>query len=144
MNNAVLVGRLTRSPEIKYVGNDNSPVTKFNIAVDRNYVSQDGEKKADFIDIEIWGRQAENCAKYLNKGSMTCVKGQIRVDRYQNSNGENRYITKVRADSVKFLGSSGARKSSNNEDANNKYFDGAEVFEEVGIRTDVSEEELPF
>ena len=144
MNNVILVGRLTRNPEIKYVGNDNSPLTKFNIAVDRNYVSQDGEKKSDFIDIEIWGRQAENCAKYLNKGSMACVKGQIRVDRYQNSNGENRYITKVRADSVKFLGSSVIRKSSNDEDINNKYFEGSKVFEEVGISTDVLEEELPF
>jgi len=144
MNNVILVGRLTRNPEIKYVGNDNSPLTKFNIAVDRNYVSQDGEKKSDFIDIEIWGRQAENCAKYLNKGSMACVKGQIRVEKYQNSNGENRYITKVRADSVKFLGSSGARKSSNDEDTNNKCFDGSKVFEEVGISADVSEEELPF
>ena len=144
MNNVILVGRLTRNPEIKYVGNDKSPLTKFNIAVDRNYVSQDGEKKSDFIDIEIWGRQAENCAKYLNKGSMACVKGQIRVDKYQNANGENRYITKVRADSVKFLGSSGFRKSSNDEDINNKYFDGSKVFEEVGISVDVSEEELPF
>jgi len=96
MNNVVLVGRLTRNPEIKYVGNDNSPLTKFNVAVDRNYVGQDGEKKADFIDIEIWGRQAENCAKYLNKGSMACVKGQIRVEKYQNSNGENRYIVTFR------------------------------------------------
>lgn len=144
MNNVILVGRLTRDPEIKYVGNDNSALAKFNIAVDRNYTGQDGEKKADFIDIEIWGRQAENCAKYLTKGSMACVKGQIRVEKYQNSNGENRYSTKVRADSIKFLSSSGSKKVSNEQDVNNKYFNGSKVFEDVGISINVLEEELPF
>lgn len=141
MNNVILVGRLTRDPEIQYIGNESTALTKFNLAVDRNYTNPDKEKKADFIDIEVWGRQAETCARYLNKGSMACIKGQIRVDRYQNSNGENRYSTKVRADMVKFLSFS---KNTSTEPNQDQYYDATSIFNKTESSLELAEDELPF
>lgn len=137
MNNVILVGRLTKDPQIQYVGNNNSALSKFYIAVDRSYINKQNEKKADFIEIEVWDRQAENCAKYLNKGSMVCVKGEIRTDIYQNINGENKYSTKIRASKVQFL-------SAVKKDLENKYFESKNIFEEAGVNVEASEEELPF
>lgn len=141
MNNVILVGRLTRDPEIQYIGNESTALTKFNLAVDRNYTNTDKEKKADFIDIEVWGRQAETCSRYLNKGSMACIKGQIRVDRYQNSNGENRYSTKVRADMVKFLSFSKNTSTESNQD---QYYDATSIFNKTESSLNLAEDELPF
>ena len=77
MNNVVLVGRLTKDPELRYVGEKNNALTNFSLAVDRGYKNSQGESKVDFINIEIWGRQAEIFCTYMAKGKMVGIEGKI-------------------------------------------------------------------
>lgn len=103
MNNVVLVGRLTRDPELRYIAGTNTPVAQFAIAVDRELTGKDGKKEVDFIDIQVWNKIAENCSNYLGKGSLVAIQGSIRIDTYQNQSGENRRSFRVNANRVQFL-----------------------------------------
>ena len=103
MNNVVLIGRLTKDVELKYIQGTGTPVANFAIAVDREFAGKDGKKEVDFIDIQVWGKSAENCSNYISKGSLVGVQGSIRIDTYQNKEGENRKITRVNASRVQFL-----------------------------------------
>ena len=113
MNHVVLVGRLTRNPELKYIQGSGTSVANFAIAVDREFVGKDGKKEVDFIDIQVWGKSAENCANYIGKGSLVAIQGSIRVDSYQDQDGNNRKITRVNANRVQFLDSKKDRKEAN-------------------------------
>ena len=103
MNHVVLIGRLTKDVELKYIQVTGTPVANFAIAVDREFTGKDGKKEVDFINIQVWGKSAENCANYIGKGSLVGVQGSIRIDLYQNKEGENRKITRVNANRVQFL-----------------------------------------
>ena len=105
MNHVVLVGRLTRDPELRYIAGSGTPVANFAIAVDREFTGKDGKKETDFIDIQVWGKSAENCANYIGKGSLVAIQGSIRVDSYQDQEGNNRKIARVNANRVQFLDS---------------------------------------
>ena len=113
MNNVVLVGRLTRNVELKYIQGSGTAVANFAIAVDREFTGKDGKKEVDFIDIQVWGKSAENCATYIGKGSLVAIQGSIRVDSYQDQDGNNRKITRVNANRVQFLDSKKDNQSSN-------------------------------
>ena len=113
MNNVVLVGRLTRDVELKYIQGSGTPVANFAIAVDREFTGKDGKKETDFIDIQVWGKSAENCANYIGKGSLVAIQGAIRVDSYQDQEGNNRKITRVNANRVQFLDSKKDKQESN-------------------------------
>jgi len=107
MNSVILVGRLTRKPELRYSNSGNqTAIARFSIAVDRPF-SRDQEKTADFINIVVFGKQAENCERYLDKGRQVAVQGRIQTGSYKTQTGETRYTTDVVADRVEFL-SSGA------------------------------------
>ena len=103
MNHVVLIGRLTKDVELKYIQGTGTPVANFAIAVDREFTGKDGKKEVDFIDIQVWGKSAENCSNYIGKGSLVGVQGSIRIDTYQNQAGENRKITRINANRVQFL-----------------------------------------
>lgn len=103
MNNVVLVGRLTKDPELRYIPNSGTPVATFTVAVDRDYKKKDGTKETDFIPIEIIGKAAEFCANYITKGRLVAIQGSIKVDRYQTQDGENKTFTKVSGRSVQAL-----------------------------------------
>ncbi|MCC0652221.1 MULTISPECIES: single-stranded DNA-binding protein [unclassified Clostridioides] len=111
MNQVVLVGRLTRDPELKYIPGKGTAVASFTIAVDRNYINKDGKRDTDFIPIEVIGKSAEYCANYITKGKLVALEGNIRVDNYQTQSGEKRTFTKVSTKSVQSLESKS--KSSN-------------------------------
>ncbi|EQK05167.1 TPA: single-stranded DNA-binding protein [Clostridioides difficile] len=111
MNQVVLVGRLTRDPELKYIPGTGTAVASFTIAVDRNYINKDGKRNTDFIPIEVIGKSAEYCANYITKGKLVALEGNIRVDNYQTQSGEKRTFTKVSTKSVQSLESKS--KSSN-------------------------------
>ena len=113
MNNVVLVGRLTRDPELKYIPGSGAAVTNFAIAVDREFTGKDGKKETDFIDIQVWGKSAENCANYIGKGSLVAIQGAIRVDNYQDQEGNNRKATRVNANRVQFLDSKKDKQENN-------------------------------
>ena len=103
MNHVVLVGRLTRDPELRYIAGSGTPVANFAIAVDREFAGKDGKKETDFIDIQVWNKSAENCANYIGKGSLVAIQGSIRIDSYKNQEGETRKATRVNANRVQFL-----------------------------------------
>lgn len=102
MNKAILVGNLTRDPELRMTGG-NVPVCSFTIAVNRPFANAQGEREADFIPVVVWRSQAESCAKYLKKGSKVSVCGSIRTRTYDDKEGNKRYITEVVADEVQFI-----------------------------------------
>ena len=110
MNKAFLVGHLTKDPELKYLSN-NTAVATFTIAVNRTFASQSGEREADFINVVVWRKPAENVKKYLNKGSLVGIDGRIQTRSYDNQEGKRVYITEVVADSVQFLGAKGQREN---------------------------------
>jgi len=102
LNKVVLIGRLTRDPDVRTT-TSNVSVTTFTLAVDRNYTNQQGEREADFIPIVTWRGLAETCGRYLNKGRLVAVSGRIQVRSYEGNDGQRRYITEVVADEVQFL-----------------------------------------
>ena len=108
MNKVFLIGRLTRDPELRYTGN-NTAVASFSIAVNRNFTNQSGEREADFINIVVWRKQAENVKNYLTQGSQVAIDGRIQTRSYDDQDGKKRYVTEVIADNVEFLGSKGQK-----------------------------------
>ena len=101
MNRVELIGRLTRDPELRYTGS-NIATTRFTLAVNRPFQSQNGEQGTDFINIVVWRKQAENVKKYCTKGSLVAVEGRIQTGSYERD-GQRVYTTDVVADSVQFL-----------------------------------------
>lgn len=102
MNKVILIGRLTKDPETRQIPTG-SACTNFTVAVDRTFSSRDGERSADFIPVVTWNKTAENCARYLTKGSRVGVSGRIQTRSYQANDGSKRYVTEVVADEVEFL-----------------------------------------
>ena len=101
MNKVILIGRLTKDLEIKYVG-EGTAVANFTLAVDRPFKNQQGERETDFIPIVVWRKQAENCANYISKGSLVALEGRMEVRSYEKD-GQRRWVTEVVADNVRFL-----------------------------------------
>lgn len=104
MNKVILVGRLTRDPEVKNTTSGKS-VASFTLAVDRRFKNKDGQKEADFVPIVVWGKQAEFSGQYLSKGSQIGVSGRLQVRSYDAQDGQRRYVTEVVADEIQFLSS---------------------------------------
>lgn len=141
MNHVVLVGRLTRDPELRYIPGTGTPVTKFSIAVDRDYKKKDGTKETDFIPVEIMGKPAEYCANYIPKGRLVAIQGEIRVDRYTDQNtNEAKNFTKVFANKIKSL------ESSKDKEEQTKQFEPS--FEPNGLDpqgfTAIDDDDIPF
>ena len=114
MNKVVLIGRLTRDPELRYT-QSNIPAASFTLAVNRNFQNQNGEREADFINIVMWRKQAETAKKYLAKGSLIAVEGRIQTRNYDGADGKKVYVTEVVADNFEFLESKGQRANNNIE-----------------------------
>ena len=105
LNRVVLIGRLTKDPELRYTPNGNA-TSSFTLACDRKMKNAQGEKQADFIPVVIppmRGKLAELCANYLDKGKLAAVEGEIHVRSYDGQDGQKRWVTEVEAESVKFL-----------------------------------------
>jgi len=109
LNKVILVGRLTRDPDLRYTTNGGVAVTRFTVAVNRKFTNQQGEREADFINIVTWRNLAENCGNYLRKGSLVAVEGRIQTRSYENQEGRTVYVTEVVADDVRFLSTGTSR-----------------------------------
>lgn len=119
LNRVVLVGRMTRDPELRRTGNGTAVAT-FTLAVNRTFANQNGEREADFIPCVVWKAGAENTARYCSKGSLVSVDGRLQSRTYQDNNGNNRNIIELVCESVQFL----ETKKENQQPAqqnNNKY-----------------------
>lgn len=110
MNKVILVGRLTRDPELKSTQTGKS-VANFTLAVDRRFKNAEGKKEADFIPCVVWGKQAESAAQYLAKGSMCSVCGRMQVRSYEASDGGRRYVTEGIVEELNFMSSGKAAAS---------------------------------
>lgn len=110
MNKVMLVGRLTKEPELRYTS-QGSPVAGFTLAIDRRG-KKDQKKQADFISVIVWGSMGENSSKYLHKGSQAAVFGRLQTRSYDANDGTKRYVVEVVAEEVKFLDSKKERDKS--------------------------------
>ncbi len=115
MNKAILIGRLTRDPELRYTSS-NRAVCQFTIAIDRPFTNQaSGQREADFINVVAWDKTGENVGKYMTKGRLVAVEGRIQTRNYENNEGRKVYVTEVIASNVQFLES---RNANNNSEIN--------------------------
>ena len=116
LNQINLCGRVTTDIEIKTTPSGKS-VAQFNLAVERDFSNNDGERETDFIPVVVWGGTAEFASKYFSKGKMMIVGGRLQTRKYQTQNGENRYVTEVIANNVYFAGDrERAAETENNEE----------------------------
>lgn len=112
INSTVLVGRLTRDPELKYT-TSNIAVATFSLAVNRNFKDANGERETDFINCVIWRQQAENLANWAKKGALIGITGRIQTRSYENQQGQRVYVTEVVAENFQMLESRAAREGGN-------------------------------
>jgi single-strand DNA-binding protein len=105
MNKAILMGRLTKDPELRYTSNTSTAVCNFTLAIDRRFVRQGEEKQADFIPIVAWGKTAEFCSKYFQKGQQVAVVGRIQTRYWDDTEGKRHYVTEVIIDEAYFADS---------------------------------------
>jgi len=115
MNKVVLIGRLTKDPELKFTLGTGTAVTTFTIAVNRRF-KREGQPEADFIPVVVWGKQAESTANYMRKGKLLSVAGRIETRFYEAKEGGRRYVTEVLADDVSFLEWSSNKKEDGQAD----------------------------
>lgn len=171
MNKAILIGRLTRDPEIRYTSS-NRAVCQFTIAIDRPFTNQaSGQREADFINVVAWDKTGENVGKYMTKGRLIAVEGRIQTRNYENNEGRRVYVTEVVANNVQFLESRNAatnnssfnsmpeppaektpydfandnNNASSNSNTNNNTMDTEEdPFAAFGEQVEISDNDLPF
>lgn len=154
MNKVLLVGRLTRDPEMRTTGTG-MVVTKFSVAVNHNFTDRNGERGVDYINCSAFNRQAENIAKYCKKGSLVSVEGSIRTGSYDAPDGTKKYTTDVACNQVNFL--STKNDNSNNFEANPMSIDNnyqepeipstnleEDPFKSFGEEITLSSDDLPF
>lgn len=134
MNKVLLVGNLTKDPELTTTTNGIS-VCRFSIAVSRRYVGASGERETDFINIVVWRGQAENCHKYLKKGSKCGIVGTLQTRSYDAQDGSKRYVTEVVADEVEFISTNRNQDGTSREDA---------PVEDVAELKPIDDDSLPF
>lgn len=137
MNKVFLIGRLTQDPTASTLPSGHS-YCRFSIAVNRNFSSRDGENRADFINIVTWDNLAQNCVKYLEKGSQVAVTGSIQTGSYERD-GVKRQTFDIRADQVEFLTRSGSGSSQGQAPGNSSNQD-VDTLKEV----DDSDDDMPF
>ncbi len=154
MNKVILIGRLTRDPEMRTTASGTT-VTRFTLAVTRTYQDQNGERGADFINCVAWRRQAENIAKYCTKGTQVAVDGRIQTGSYDGQDGTKRYTTDIICDNVTFLGSKNSDNTSYSGNTNNNYNNeppqdmptsdiSEDPFKDFGEEIALSDDDLPF
>ncbi|NPV26767.1 MAG: single-stranded DNA-binding protein [Firmicutes bacterium] len=133
LNRIVLIGRLTRDPELRYTPNGVAIAT-FTLAVDRPFTNQQGQRETDFIDIITWRQLAELCANYLSKGKLAAVDGRLEIRPYDTPDGQRRRIARVVAENVRFL-SPKETVGSSNEAAN---------LGNIGSEISFNDDDIPF
>ncbi|SFB29996.1 single-strand binding protein [Lentibacillus halodurans] len=153
LNRVVLVGRLTKDPDLRYTPNGVA-VANFTVAVNRPFSNQQGNRDADFINCVVWRRAAENLASYMKKGSMIGVDGRLQSRTYEGQDGKTVFVTEVVADSVQFLESKGASQNKDqqssgfqpnqNQNQTNQSQNSENPFKDNGEPIDISDDDLPF
>ena len=136
MNKVILVGNLSKDPELTTT-NGGVSVCRFALAVQRRFQNSEGERDADFINIVVWRAQAENCHKFLKKGSKCGIVGRLQTSSYEGQDGAKRYVTEVVADEVEFL-------STRSAGSDNGVVDDKPVSKKVAELEPIDDDSLPF
>ena len=123
MNSVVLIGRLTRDPEVRYSAGTQMAICRFAVAIDRP-PRQNGEKQTDFPNVVVFGKQAENCERFLAKGRLVGVQGRIQTGSYTNKDGQRVYTTDVVVENGAFAESKNASAGNNDGGYQNAGFGG--------------------
>ncbi len=143
MNKAILIGRLTQDPEVRTTGSGTSVCT-FRIAVNRRFPNQAGERVADYFTIVAWRQLGETCGKYLAKGRMVSVIGEIQTRSYDAKDGSKRYITEIVADEVEFLTPKGQDSGSGNGGGYERAYERPSAPAAPEGFTEIDDDQLPF
>lgn len=139
MNIVTLIGRLTADPELKFFSSGTA-ISKFSVAIDRSY-KKDNQTVTDFIPIEVWGKKAEYCATCFQKGYLIAINGSLHIDRYTDTNGDNKFFAKVIANSVVKLNTpnksnDGDESDTSNSDVDNNTTSGGDNTSNTGNGSD--------
>ncbi|HEX3028058.1 MAG TPA: single-stranded DNA-binding protein [Clostridia bacterium] len=137
MNKVILMGRLTKDPELRYTSGTNAAVCNFTIAVDRRFTKQGEERQADFIPIVLWNKPAEFCGKYFQKGKMIVIVGRIQTRTWDDNEGKKHYVTEVVGEEAYFAGDK-------RDEGMPKASGGASASQEDGFYPIDDGDELPF
>ena len=153
INRTVLVGRLTRDPELRYT-QGGTAVASFTLAVNRQFTNSQGEREADFINCVIWRKAAENFVNFTNKGSLVGIDGRLQTRNYENKQGQRVYVTEVVVDNFSLLESRNANSSDGTNDNSNKApnynqsknsnTNVSDPFADNSKPMDISDDSLPF
>jgi single-strand DNA-binding protein len=163
LNRTILTGRLTRDPELRYT-TSGTAVVQATIAVDRQFKNQQGEREADFINLVIWRKAAENFANFTHKGSLVGIDGRIQTRTYENKQGQRVYVTEINVDSFSLLephqennqqpnnnyssqapnNNATSNSSRQNQNAQSNYGNQNNDFDNGGQSIDLADDELPF
>ncbi len=136
MNRAMLIGRLTAKPELRYT-NSNVPFARFTIAVNRQFNNQDGNREADFINIIVWRKQAEVICNYFDKGNLIAIEGRIQTGSFDDKDGNKRYTTEVVLDQFHFIESKAQREANtNNQSSDVTPYDYEVPTEDINVEND--------
>lgn len=145
INRVILIGRLTKDPELKYTSSG-AAVGSFNLAVNRQFTNSNGDREADFINCVIWRKSAENFANFTHKGSLVGIDGRLQTRNYENQQGQRVYVTEVVVDNFSLL----EKRASDNSNANqtqsgsNKTNKPADSVANNGQAIDIADDDLPF
>jgi single-strand DNA-binding protein len=139
MNSVIMIGRLARDPELRFVAGSGKAVANFSIAVDRPFSK---DKQADFFRVVVWGKTAENVANYLAKGRKVAVKGYLTARSYDAANGEKKYVTEIVADNVEFLEWGDRKEGTQKPEKANESFGGG--FDSDGFQAIEDDDDIPF
>ena len=157
MNKAILIGRLTKDPELRTTPTGRN-VCQFSVAVSRNFTNANGEREADFINCVVWDKQAENLVKYQKKGNQIAVEGRIQTRNYDDKDGKKVYVTEILASNISLLDSKGTGATGNTSfnnlpeppmvDTSSNNMETVSVekdpFEAFGDSIEISDNDLPF
>ncbi|WP_420222888.1 single-stranded DNA-binding protein [Pediococcus acidilactici] len=151
INTVALVGRLTKDPEMRYTA-AGVPVANFNLAVNRQFTNQNGEREADFINCLIWRKPAENFCDFTHKGSLVGISGRVQTRSYTNQKDEKVYVTEVVAERFSLLESKEKDKSNSqphspvqeSNQSKSKHTNPNDPFANGGQSIDITDDDLPF
>jgi len=144
MNKVILLGRLTKDPELRYTAANNTAICTFTLAVNRRFAKAGEEKQADFISIVVWDKLAEFCGKYFLKGRQVAIAGRIQTRTWDDNEGKRHYVTEVVAEEAYFADSKPDDMPRRSENTNPAFDSPALPSEDDGFYQDNDDDELPF